>query len=218
MLRTPRVLGSVLGDKPWAQLEASSLKDTPKDDSENSWSERLRLAGGDHTKQIILDLASSYGNRENEDARERLKIDGIIAAPKGSRVARSLARRVWEIASRGDNESLNYRQAPPGVGKTTTAETVAIGSRIIHVAFPYDDLEKAQTLAIFKGFLEPRAKKGPTEDRLDISIHTWLGEDIWQCGWDGGQIRNIGTCAVGLCLWCRTEIDQYISESYGVKC
>lgn len=59
MLCPPRVLGYILRDKQWAQLEVSSLKTNPKNDIRNPWSERLKLADGGETKQIILDLVSS---------------------------------------------------------------------------------------------------------------------------------------------------------------
>ena len=55
MLCPPRVLGYILNDKQWAQLQVSLLRPIPKKDND-SWSTRLKLADGDKTKEMILDL------------------------------------------------------------------------------------------------------------------------------------------------------------------
>lgn len=72
---------------------------------------------------------------------------------------------------------------------------VAVQSRI-HVAIKYVKLDATQTMAIFKGFLEPLAKRGLVKDMEEIRV--WLEEDVIRMGLDGRQIRNIVTSALGL--------------------
>lgn len=49
---------------------------------------------------------------------------------------------------------------------------------------------------IFQGFLQPLDEKGLVDDYKDIA--TWLSEDVYTIGFDGRQIRNIVTTALGL--------------------
>jgi hypothetical protein len=71
---------------------------------------------------------------------------------------------------------------------------IAIPSRI-HVAIKYQSLNEDQMLSIFKGFLETLKKKDLIEDYQRIM--EWLNEDVFQEGFDGRQIRNIVTTALG---------------------
>lgn len=79
MLCPPRVLGYVLRDKQWAQLEVTSLKDIPWHDENNSWSTRLKLANGDVTKKMILDLVNGHGTTESAEGENVLEVDDIVA-------------------------------------------------------------------------------------------------------------------------------------------
>lgn len=72
---------------------------------------------------------------------------------------------------------------------------VAIPSRI-HVSVQYDLLEKAQMEKIFKGFLDPLENERLVKDYDDIL--EYLKEDVYSLGFDGRQIRNIVTTALGL--------------------
>ena len=94
------------------------------------------------------------------------------------------------------DESLNH---PTGILVLTTNQIahfdVAVQSRI-HVAIKYVNLNDKQTMAIFKGFLQPLAERGLVKD-MD-SIREWLEEDVIKMGLDGRQIRNIVTSALGL--------------------
>ncbi|EXJ70039.1 uncharacterized protein A1O5_07112 [Cladophialophora psammophila CBS 110553] len=267
MLCPPRVLGYVLGDKQWAQLQVSLLAKIPDKDPEDAWSTRLKLADDGKTKKMILDLVEGHGKSDlSED--NRLEVDDIIA-----RKGKGLVILLY---------------GPPGVGKTSTAETVALAARKplfaisvadvgtkaknveanlkkifdlatswqaillideadvflesrgqgvaanternalvsvflrvleyyqgilmlttnqiakfdvavqsrIHVAFKYVSLNEDQTMGIFGGFLGPLAKKGLVKDWDDIK--EWLLEDVVKMGFDGRQIRNIVTSALGL--------------------
>lgn len=72
---------------------------------------------------------------------------------------------------------------------------VAVQSRI-HVAIKYVNPNSDQTLAIFKGFLDPLAKKGRVNNMANIE--EWLKDDVVSMGLDGRQIRNIVTSALGM--------------------
>lgn len=77
MLCPPRVLGYVLNDKQWAQLQVSLLRSIPNKDPNDSWSNRLKLADGDKTKKMILDLVEGHGT--SDPARDDgLEVDDII--------------------------------------------------------------------------------------------------------------------------------------------
>lgn len=79
MLCPPRVLGYILRDKQWAQLQVTSLRNIPRNDFRNSWSERLILKDGDVTKNIILNLVSSHGTKVEGDDNQELEVDDIVA-------------------------------------------------------------------------------------------------------------------------------------------
>ncbi|KAI9644987.1 hypothetical protein NHQ30_007022 [Ciborinia camelliae] len=125
MLCPPRVLGYILRDKQWAQLQVTALRNIPRLGFRNSWSERLKLADGEVTKNIILDLVSSHGTKTEGDENNRLEVDDIVAN-KGKGLVILLYGESQQVVSNWLHESLN---CPPGVGKTTTAETVAIAAR-----------------------------------------------------------------------------------------
>ena len=78
MLCPPRVLGYILRDKQWAQLQVSLLRDIPKKDPSDSWSTRLQLADGEKTKNMILDLVKGHGTSD-EPRDDGLEVDDIIA-------------------------------------------------------------------------------------------------------------------------------------------
>jgi hypothetical protein len=72
---------------------------------------------------------------------------------------------------------------------------VAIPSRI-HIAIRYESLKERQMEAIFIGFLQELEDKGLVED-LD-EIKEWLEAVVYREGFDGRQIRNMVTTALGL--------------------
>ncbi|KAF3015628.1 hypothetical protein E8E14_011058 [Neopestalotiopsis sp. 37M] len=74
---------------------------------------------------------------------------------------------------------------------------VAVQSRI-NVAFKYDSLTSKQTVNIFKMFLGQYKKNGMVNvDEYD-AIDTWCEKKLPKNGFDGRQIRNVITSAVGL--------------------
>lgn len=79
MLCPPRVLGYVLREKQWAQLQVTSLQSIPKADPNNSWSSRLKLADGEETKNMILDLVKGHGTAGPTPGKDDLEVDDIVA-------------------------------------------------------------------------------------------------------------------------------------------
>ena len=69
----PRVLGYILRDKQWAQLQVTSLEDIPEKDPDNAWASRLKL--DDETKNMILNLVTGHGASDSQ----RLDVDDIVA-------------------------------------------------------------------------------------------------------------------------------------------
>ena len=74
----PRVLGYILGDKQWVQLQVTSLADIPKQNLGHSW-DRVKLADGEETKKMILNLVNGHGTRNSKDDDDGLVVDDIVA-------------------------------------------------------------------------------------------------------------------------------------------
>ena len=72
---------------------------------------------------------------------------------------------------------------------------VAIPSRI-HVAIRYESLKEKQMKGIFCGFLDKLDDRGLIEDYG--GMRDWLEEVVYKECFDGRQIRNIVTTALGL--------------------
>ena len=78
MLCPPRILGYVLRDKQWAQLQVTSLEAIPKEDPDHSW-DRVKLPDGDDTKKMILNLVNGHRIAESKDDDSALMVDDIVA-------------------------------------------------------------------------------------------------------------------------------------------
>jgi len=78
MLCPPRVLGYVLRDKQWAQLQATLVQPIPLRDPDDTWSKRLKLADGEKTKNMILELVTGHGTSADGE-HDDLQVDDIIA-------------------------------------------------------------------------------------------------------------------------------------------
>lgn len=75
----PRVLGYILRDKQWAQLQVTLLSPVPQDDKTNAWNSRLQLADKD-TKALLFNLVRSHAstNFMNNDEGKALEVDDIV--------------------------------------------------------------------------------------------------------------------------------------------
>ncbi|KAF5229970.1 hypothetical protein FAUST_10062 [Fusarium austroamericanum] len=275
----PRVLGYILKDKQWAQLQVTSLSRPSQRDDDELLS-RLKLADDkpskkgkeESTKALLLDLVRSHTSTTvKADAKEEegLNVDDIIPdkgkgliillyGPPGvgktstaeaiaiatgkalfsvsvadvgtnAKLVESNLARIFTLAtkwqaillideadvfleSRGrGNKSisteknalvsvflrvLEYYQGIMFLTTNQIAEfDIAIPSRI-HLAIPYETLKDEQTKAIFHSFLDPLNDRGLIEDY--DGIIDWLEEDVHKEQFDGRQIRNMVTTALGL--------------------
>lgn len=76
----PRVLGYVLKEKQWAQLQTTLIKDIPSDGEQDAWHTRLQLDDGGATKNLLFNLVRSHISESNQAKRPRdaLEVDDII--------------------------------------------------------------------------------------------------------------------------------------------
>ncbi|KAK3399130.1 hypothetical protein B0T20DRAFT_497259 [Sordaria brevicollis] len=113
----PRVLGYILKDKQWAQLQVTNLTEIPHkgNDNDDIWNTRLQLADdkkrSGNTKSLLFDLVRSHISSSTDDR-------------KGNR-----GLEVNDIVPGKGKGLIILLYGPPGVGKTSTAETIAIAAR-----------------------------------------------------------------------------------------
>ena len=73
----PRILGYILRDKQWAQLEVNSLREITKEDLKHSLN-RVKLADGEKTKTMILNLVNSHTAVDSQEDDSGLTVDDIV--------------------------------------------------------------------------------------------------------------------------------------------
>lgn len=82
MLCPPRILGYILVDKQWTQLQVNLVQKIARDDPEDAWNSRLQLADDHKTKDLLFDLVRSHISSAPGQARDltdvNLKVDDII--------------------------------------------------------------------------------------------------------------------------------------------
>lgn len=127
LLCPPRVLGYVLADKQWAQLQVTNLKVIAENNDEEAWSSRLILADED-TKNLLFDLVRCHVSSEAQgnDDKKLLSVDDIVPG-KG----KGLVILLYGNYNSGHYlvSAANKDIGPPGVGKSSTAETIAVAAR-----------------------------------------------------------------------------------------
>ncbi len=77
----PRVLGYILLEKRWAQLQVSRLGPIREEDPKTAWNSRLKLKNEKDTKDLLFDLVTSHRfstTAKDEDERGGLEVDDII--------------------------------------------------------------------------------------------------------------------------------------------
>lgn len=80
----PRVLGYILKDKQWAQLQVTNFTEIRSSDNDNFWNNRLQLADDkkkhESTKNLLFDLVRSHISSSTEDrnADKGLEVNDIV--------------------------------------------------------------------------------------------------------------------------------------------
>ncbi|KAJ4464544.1 hypothetical protein C8J55DRAFT_493877 [Lentinula edodes] len=275
MLCPPRLLGYVLREKKWAQLDVNSVL-VSKHGEVNAFWDKLILAGedgGKETKAMLHGLIKNHGNSESGDGKTGYHLNDIVAekgkglvillyGPPGvgktstAQTIASAARKplfsigvadvgtsaglvesnletifdlatTWKAVLLIDEADVFLQSRARGQAGPTTERNalvsvflrvleyyqgililttnqisqfdVAVQSRI-HIAIRYEGLDKKQTVSIFKGFLEQYKARGLVQQNIFKKIMDWVERDLSKRKFDGRQIRNIVTSAMGIAL------------------
>ncbi|KAJ3799035.1 AAA family ATPase [Lentinula aff. detonsa] len=273
MLCPPRLLGYVLREKKWAQLDINSVISLSHKGEADAFWDKLILAGedgGKETKGMLHGLIKNHGRSESEAgyhlndivaekgqglvillygppgvgktstaqtiasaARKPLFSIGVADVGTAAGLVESNLETIFDLAttwkavllideadvflqSRGRGQMgptternalvsvflrvLEYYQ---GILILTTNQIaqfdVAVQSRI-HIAIRYEGLDKKQTVNIFRGFLEQYKTRGLVQPQTFKKIMDWVERDLSKRKFDGRQIRNIVTSAMGIAL------------------
>ncbi|KAF8828469.1 hypothetical protein HHX47_DHR3000174 [Lentinula edodes] len=228
MLCPPRLLGYVLREKKWAQLDVNSVL-VSKHGEVNAFWDKLILAGedgGKETKAMLHGLIKNHGNSESGDGKTGYHLNDIVAEKGKAQTIASAARKplfsigvadvgtsaglvesnletIFDLATTWKAVLLMVLEYYQGILILTTNQIsqfdVAVQSRI-HIAIRYEGLDKKQTVSIFKGFLEQYKARGLVQQNIFKKIMDWVERDLSKRKFDGRQIRNIVTSAMGIAL------------------
>lgn len=81
MLCPPRVLGYVLRDKQWAQLDVDCIDDISEERDDSAFWKDLKLRGdksGEATKKLLINLIKNHGTEETERGGGNYQLDDIV--------------------------------------------------------------------------------------------------------------------------------------------
>ncbi|KAI0593506.1 P-loop containing nucleoside triphosphate hydrolase protein [Biscogniauxia sp. FL1348] len=271
MLCPPRVLGYILRDKLWAQLKVDGIEKIQEHGADDAFNSKLVLPendSGSDPKSVLLGLVKSHSAPAGEEVyqlrdivpgkgqgliillygppgvgktstaetiaiatRKPLFSIGVADVGTSAKYVESNLEKIFDLAqtwkaillideadvflqSRGSGQFgptternalvsvfLRVLEYYRGIMILTTNQIaqfdVAVQSRI-NVAFKYDPLNAKQTTEIFRKFLEQyRENKMVDKDELK-QINQWCERKLPKQEFDGRQIRNIITSAVGL--------------------
>jgi hypothetical protein len=107
MLCPPRVLGYVLKEKQWAQLDVYKLVSIPPTDKQNAFN-KIHLNDGDTTKELIYGLVKNHG----------------LGDPQSSE-----GYQITDIVPEKGQGLVILLYGNPGVGKTSTGTVTSFKSR-----------------------------------------------------------------------------------------
>lgn len=117
MLCPPRLLGYILSEKQWAQLQVTSIREIPPNDPHDAWNTRLQLADDNKTKNMLFSLVQSHVSTISQEANPEeggLEVNDIIPG-KGKGLVILLYGMILSIETRLQIEFvLTYEQRTTG--------------------------------------------------------------------------------------------------------
>ncbi|TGJ79015.1 hypothetical protein E0Z10_g9747 [Xylaria hypoxylon] len=122
------------GESGWAQLQVTNLKVIAHVNDQDAWNSRLKLADND-TKNLLFDLVRCHVSSETQDNDDEkpLSVDDIVPG-KGKGLVILL-------------------YGPPGVGKSSTAETIAVAARKPLFSISVADVVFLRVLEYYRGIM-----------------------------------------------------------------
>lgn len=82
ILCPPRVLGYILRDKQWGQLDVDTLDQIPPTDLEDAFNKKLHLQGkaGEKTKRMLMHLVKTHGESAmSAEDNDHYRMNDIVA-------------------------------------------------------------------------------------------------------------------------------------------
>lgn len=126
MLCPPRLLGYVLRDKQWAQLDVNGIINQRQKEEDDAFWEKLKLAGEDggrETKMLLHGLVKNHGISETGAGYQ---LNDIV--PEKGKGLVILLYGKWQLSLQkvckaAFTTCLTCHTGPPGVGKTSTGRS-----------------------------------------------------------------------------------------------
>lgn len=122
MMCPPRVLGYVIERKMWAQLRVNDVQPVKNENAGDTFDKKLQLE--EDTKELIKNLVATHEQGKEMKNGKRTKGIQDVVQGKGDGLV-ILLHGEPKFGTRQDKLA-DVSTGPPGVGKTLTAESVAI--------------------------------------------------------------------------------------------